>query len=38
MCVCMSVYVFLSCDITSKSKMIVVFEAWVRCETDLTMF
>ena len=34
MCVC----VFLSCEITSKTKMIVVTEAWVLCEIDLTVF
>ena len=28
--VCVCVSVFLSCEITSKTKMIVVTEAWVR--------
>ena len=37
-CVCVCVNVFLSCEITSKTKMIMVTEAWVRSETDLTMF
>ena len=32
------VCVFLSCEITSETKMIVVTEAWVRCEIYLTMF
>ena len=32
------VYIFLSCEITSETKMIVVTEAWVRCEIDLLMF
>ena len=42
--VCMYVYVcvlvFLSCENTSNTIiiMIVVTEAWVRCEIDLTMF
>ena len=35
---CVSVFVFLSCEITSKTKMIVITEAWVLCEIDLTMF
>ena len=31
------VLVFLSCGITSKTKMTVVTEAWLRCEIDITM-
>ena len=31
------VYVFLSCEITSKTKVIVVTEAQVRCEIDLLL-
>ena len=34
---CVYVFVFLKCEITSKAKMIVVTEAWVICEIDLTM-
>ena len=42
MCVCLycvSVYVFLVCEITpkTKTKMIVVTEAWVRYEIELTI-
>ena len=36
--VCVCVYIFLSCEITSKTKMIAVTEAWVHCEIDLTVF
>ena len=34
-CVCVCVNVFLIGEITSKTKMIVVTEAWMRCEIDL---
>ena len=37
-CMCVYMYVFLSCEITSKTEMIVFTEAWVYCEIDLTMF
>ena len=36
--VCVCVLVFLSCEITSITKLIVVTEAWLLCEIDLTMF
>ena len=38
--VCLSdcVLVFLICEITSKTEMIVVTESWVHCEIDLTVF
>ena len=36
--VCVCVYIFLSCDITSNTKMIVVTEAWVLIEIDLAKF
>ena len=36
--VSMCVLVFLSCEITSNTKMIMVKEAKVRCEIDLSMF
>ena len=35
-CVCTFVYLFLSCKITSITKIIVVTEAWVRCHSVLT--
>ena len=37
-CMCMGALVFLSCEITSKTKMIVITEVWVLCEIDITMF
>ena len=36
--VCHCVYVLVSCEITSETKMTAATEAWVRCEIDLTMF